>query len=117
MADHNKFDRVSFYSDWRAVCLDCKSSSNRQCLALPGGHYRRLSDRFPHISNCYRGARLIHYHPAALAVHADLDIMDLKYIGEALTGKLTALITVEDLGWPVGRQYSKHRHPVIRKIQ
>ena len=27
-------------------------------------------------------------HPAALAVHADLDIMDLKYNGEALAGKV-----------------------------
>ena len=43
-------------------------------------------------------------HPAALAVHADLNIMLLEHIGEALTGKLTALIAVEDLWWPVGRQ-------------
>ena len=43
-------------------------------------------------------------HPTALAVHADLNIMVLQYLGEALTGELTALITVEDLRWPLGRQ-------------
>jgi len=54
---HDKLDRVSFSPDWRAVCLGCRSSSNRQCLALPGRHCRRLSDRSPHISNCARDAR------------------------------------------------------------
>jgi hypothetical protein len=56
-------------------------------------------------------------HPATLAVHADLDILVLEHTGEALTGKLTALIAVEDLWRPSDRQCLLQRLNARRGIQ
>ena len=56
-------------------------------------------------------------HPTTLAVHADLNVMVLEHIGEALTGKLTALITGEDLRRPVDRQRLLQRLNARRSIQ
>ncbi len=39
--------------------------------------------------------------PAALAVHADADVMRLEQAGELEAGELAALIRVENLGPPV----------------
>ena len=56
-------------------------------------------------------------HPAALAVHADLNMLVLEHIRETLTGKLTALVAVEDLWWPVDRQRLLQRLNARRSIQ
>ena len=43
-------------------------------------------------------------HAAALAVHADHDLMGLQNAGEVLAGELAALVGVEDLGPTVSRE-------------
>ena len=39
--------------------------------------------------------------PAALAVHADPDVVILEHLGKPGAGELAALVSVEDLGCPV----------------
>ena len=56
-------------------------------------------------------------HPAALAIHADLNPMGLEHICEALTGKLATLVGVKDNGCEVDPrsgawQVSGRRSPV-----
>ena len=41
-------------------------------------------------------------NPATLATHADFDVMSLQDAGKVIACKLTALISVEDLGRAVG---------------
>ena len=40
-------------------------------------------------------------HPAALAIHTDLNAVGLQDAGESLAGELAALISVKDLGFAV----------------